>query len=173
MPYSFQLEIWHLDTANPSTKIIEKFAREVTETLITEYHNKANRHSAMYFGSQIAIIVLGALIPIINIVPIQLPEYIEINIINAILGAAIAVLTAFLQLFKSHEGWLNYRWAENLLQIEKRKFVYYNDLDTSKSVTSKSVTSKSYSRTDFVDNVNKIHLETLDRKISRHSNTST
>jgi hypothetical protein len=64
---------------------------------------------------QYTIIFLGSLIPIVNLVGI---ETFASNILSAIFGATIAIITAILQLEKYHERWLSFKMTSTKLSNE-------------------------------------------------------
>ena len=64
---------------------------------------------------QYTIIILGSLIPIVNLVGIQT---FASNILSAIFGASIAIITAILQLEKYHERWLSFKMISTKLSNE-------------------------------------------------------
>jgi hypothetical protein len=64
---------------------------------------------------QYTIIILGSLIPIVNLVGI---ETFASNILSAIFGATIAIITAILQLEKYHERWLSFKMTSTRLSNE-------------------------------------------------------
>jgi len=86
-----------------------------------EKHSTDNR--VRFYISQIVIIIVSALIPIINIIPTDNNENINaIKMASSIFGFIIIVATGFLQLTKSQENWISYRSTAELLKTEYNLF---------------------------------------------------
>jgi hypothetical protein len=90
-----------------------------------EYYEKhASDHRVKFYISQIVIIVVSALIPIINTIPSdnENGNIDAIKMASSIFGFIIIVATGFLQLTKSQENWVSYRSTAELLKSEYNLF---------------------------------------------------
>lgn len=75
---------------------------------------------------QIIIIIVGTLIPIINVFGFQNNiSDTGVRIWSSIFGGTIAILTGFLQLAKAHESWILYRSTAESLKREYHLFSLY------------------------------------------------
>jgi hypothetical protein len=97
---------------------------------------------------QYAIIGLGALIPVINVIG---PKTLESNILSAIFGGSIALFTAILQFEKYHERWLSSKKTATKLSNEYFRWKncsgvygsdYKNDLKIQGEMTQKEQEEK-------------------------------
>jgi len=87
------------------------------------YSDKANENKKRYHASQIIIIIAGALVPIVNVMSLEVD--VIIRIISSILGGMIIGITGIIQLKKYQENWIQYRSTEEMLK--KEKFMYLNN----------------------------------------------
>ena len=83
------------------------------------YSKKASQNKSRFHSLQIIIIIIGATIPLVNLVDFA-PT--EIRVISAILGSVIVGISGILQLKKYHENWIMYRSTEEA--IKKEKYTY-------------------------------------------------
>ncbi len=95
------------------------FIKERLDPEIEWYSKKATENKSKFHGYQIVLIVVGVLIPIINVIDFA---PLETRIISAILGGTIAGIIGLLQLKKYHENWISYRSTEEALKKEKYTF---------------------------------------------------
>ena len=87
------------------------------------YRDKANTSKKRFHASQIVIIIAGALVPIVNSVPMD--DANGIRLISSILGGIILGISGILQLKKYQENWVQYRSTEEVLK--KEKFLFLNN----------------------------------------------
>jgi Protein of unknown function (DUF4231) len=99
-----------------------------------DWHSGMARHNKRrYRMSEMIIIFIGAIIPVVNVLDFA---DLQTRIISSILGATIAIVTGLTQLEKFQENWIIYRTTTELLK--KEKYFYenevgdYSDLDVSK-----------------------------------------
>jgi Protein of unknown function (DUF4231) len=86
------------------------------------YEKHASDNRVRFYISQIIIIAVSALIPIINTIPSDNSNINAIKMASSIFGFIIIVATGFLQLTKSQENWISYRSTAELLQSEYHLF---------------------------------------------------
>ena len=98
------------------------YSEERLDGEIEYYSVNASKNKSNYHRSQITIIIIGALIPVVNIIDFA---SFEIRLISAILGAIVVGVTGIIQLKKYHENWIMYRSAEEALK--KEKYTYENN----------------------------------------------
>jgi hypothetical protein len=99
-----------------------------------DWHSKKARHNKRrYRISEIIILFVAAIIPLINVLGFADQQT---RIVSSVLGATIAIVTGLTQLEKYQENWIIYRTTTELLK--KEKYFYesevgeYSDLDESK-----------------------------------------
>ena len=86
------------------------------------YSEKATSNKSRFHTLQISVIIIGAIIPLVNLIDFA-PT--EIRVISAILGSVIVGVSGILQLKKYHETWIMYRSTEEALK--KEKYTYENN----------------------------------------------
>ncbi len=86
------------------------------------YSKKATTNKNRFHGFQILIIIVGAIIPLVNLIDFA---PVETRVISSILGVIIVGVSGILQLKKYHENWIMYRSTEEALK--KEKYTYEND----------------------------------------------
>ncbi len=86
---------------------------------INWYSTKSTENKKRFHGLQITIIIVGVVIPLINLIDFA-PT--ETRIFSSIFGAVIVAITGILQLKKYHENWISYRSTEEALKKEKYTF---------------------------------------------------
>ncbi len=97
------------------------YSEERLDVQIKWYSTKASENKSSFHRSQITIIIIGVLIPVVNIIDFA---SIEIRMISAILGSIIVGITGIMQLKKYHENWIMYRSTEEAMK--KEKYTYEN-----------------------------------------------
>ena len=113
-----EVEIYNHEKEPTIEDYIEK--RYKQQLQYYEKHSSDNR--VRFYISQIVIIVVSALIPIINTIPSENANINAIKMASSIFGFIIIVATGFLQLTKSQENWISYRSTAELLQSEYNLF---------------------------------------------------
>ena len=98
------------------------YSEERLDGQIEYYSVNASKNKSNFHRSQIIIIIVGALIPVVNIIDFA---SLEIRLISAILGAIIVGVAGITQLKKYHENWIMYRSTEEALK--KEKYTYENN----------------------------------------------
>jgi hypothetical protein len=88
-----------------------------------------------FYLFQVVIVFVGAIIPIINVLPTGIVDPNLIKVLSAISGGTIVVATGLLQLTKAYENWINYRSTAEQLKQEYHLFElkagdYYSDEKT-------------------------------------------
>jgi len=105
---------------------ISKYLEERVEDQLNWYDKKAVFHKNRFRLFQFVTIIASAIVPIVNIVPIDDGNYSTLTrYISSILGATIAIVTAITQLEKYQESWILYRTTHELLK--KEKFLFKNN----------------------------------------------
>jgi hypothetical protein len=112
------VEIYSRDKEPTIEDYIEK--RYKPQLQYYEKHSADNR--VRFYISQIVIIVVSGLIPIINTIPSESTNVDAIKMASSIFGFIIIVATGFLQLTKSQENWISYRSTAELLKSEYNLF---------------------------------------------------
>ena len=113
-----EVEIYNHDKEPTIEDYIEKRYRPQLQY----YEKHASDNRVRFYISQIVIIVVSALIPIINTIPSDNADINAIKMASSIFGFIIIVATGFLQLTKSQENWISYRSTAELLQSEYHLF---------------------------------------------------
>jgi hypothetical protein len=85
------------------------------------YSKRSIENKKNYKRSAYTIIIVGAIIPIINIW--GLPDNIT-RIMSALLGVTIIIVTGIIELNKYQENWLNNRMTRETLKKEKELFLH-------------------------------------------------
>ena len=106
-----EVEIYNHDKEPTIEDYIEKRYRPQLQY----YEKHASDNRVRFYISQIVIIVVSALIPIINTIPSDNADINAIKMASSIFGFIIIVATGFLQLTKSQENWISYRSTAELL----------------------------------------------------------
>ena len=101
---------------------IEDYIEKRYRPQLQYYEKHASDNRVRFYISQIVIIVVSALIPIINTIPSDNADINAIKMASSIFGFIIIVATGFLQLTKSQENWISYRSTAELLQSEYHLF---------------------------------------------------
>ena len=113
-----EVEIYNHDKEPTIEDYIEKRYRPQLQY----YEKHASDNRVRFYISQIVIIIVSALIPIINTIPSDNADINAIKMASSIFGFIIIVATGFLQLTKSQENWISYRSTAELLQSEYHLF---------------------------------------------------
>jgi len=100
----------------------KNYVKNRLDDQIDWYSKNATKNKSRFHGFQIAVIIIGAIIPLVNLVDFA-PT--EIRIISSILGVIIVGVSGILQLKKYHENWISYRSTEEALK--KEKYTYENN----------------------------------------------
>jgi len=101
---------------------IEDYIDKRYKKQLQYYEKHASDNRVRFYISQIVIIVVSALIPIINTIPSDNTNINAIKMASSIFGFIIIIATGFLQLTKSQENWISYRSTAELLQSEYHLF---------------------------------------------------
>jgi len=101
---------------------IEDYIEKRYKKQLQYYEKHASDNRVRFYISQIVIIAVSALIPIINTIPNENADINAIKMASSIFGFIIIVATGFLQLTKSQENWISYRSTAELLQSEYHLF---------------------------------------------------
>lgn len=83
------------------------------------YEKHANRSRSEFYLFQTVVVIVGAIIPIIN-VSMALDGM--VRLLSSIFGGVIIFATGFLQLTKAYENWINYRNTAEQLKHEYQLF---------------------------------------------------
>jgi hypothetical protein len=108
------------DIKNNTRPDISYYLQKKFKPQLDWYENNALLNRRRLYFCQIVITFTSAIIPIINILGI-LGEF-WLRLWSSILGGAITVLTASLQLTKAHENWVLYRSTAESLKTEYHLF---------------------------------------------------
>jgi hypothetical protein len=116
--------VWNPEKGLPSpTGEVSASAKYKEERLEeqTRWHSKKARENKPKFRlCQLIILIAGAIIPIINVVPIggdvQTHGDVQTRIISSVIGGIIVVVTGLTQLEKYQESWILYRTSAELLK---------------------------------------------------------
>jgi hypothetical protein len=98
----------------------EQYLKDRVDDQIDWHDRKSQWNQRCFKRLQLAIIVSGALIPLISIVNTGL-EYTQ-KIAVAVLGVAVAIATGILTLYRFQEVWIDYRLTAESLRSEKFRF---------------------------------------------------
>ena len=101
---------------------IEDYIEKRYKPQLQYYEKHASDNRVRFYISQIVIIVVSALIPIINTIPSNIDNMDAIKMASSIFGFIIIIATGFLQLTKSQENWISYRSTAELLKSEYHLF---------------------------------------------------
>ena len=103
---------------------IEDYIEKRYKPQLQYYEKHSSDNRLRFYISQIVIIVVSALIPIINTIPSdnENGNIDAIKMASSIFGFIIIVATGFLQLTKSQENWISYRSTAELLKSEYNLF---------------------------------------------------
>jgi hypothetical protein len=89
-----------------------------------KWHSKKARHNKIrYKITEVIIIFIGAIIPVVNV--LQFAD-LQTRIVSSILGATVMIITGLTQLEKYQENWIIYRTTTELLK--KEKYFYENEV---------------------------------------------
>jgi len=86
---------------------------------IAWYGKRAAYHKFRFRFYQTILIVIGASIPIVNLLD-NVP--LDPKLFSAVLGALISIITAFMQMEKYQETWIEYRNTSTRLKKERYLF---------------------------------------------------
>jgi hypothetical protein len=114
----FEVEIY----SHEKEPTIEDYIEKRYKKQLQYYEKHASDNRVRFYISQIVIIIVSALIPIINTIPSEKADINAIKMASSIFGFIIIVATGFLQLTKSQENWISYRSTAELLQSEYHLF---------------------------------------------------
>ena len=94
-----------------------------------EWHNKkASLNQKRFYVTETIALVVGALIPVVNVLPVLDPssEVLKnsLPLVNSLMGATIVVAVGAGKLWKFQENWLQYRALAEALLREKELFCY-------------------------------------------------
>lgn len=90
-----------------------------------QWHNaKATWNKRWFYRTEIATLLSGAAIPIVNLLSVNHPF--RTAVLSGILGAMVVVAAAVGKLFKFHENWLQYRTVVETLTREKELYLSGN-----------------------------------------------
>ncbi len=96
------------------------FVRDRLDDQIKYYSKQSGKNKRKYFASQTIIIVLGVIIPIVNVIAFSNPDSVKpFLLISTVLASIIGLTAALSQLNKHYETWLNFRSTLELLKREK------------------------------------------------------
>ena len=96
------------------------FMRDRLDDQIKYYSKQSGKNKRKYFTSQTIIIVLGVIIPVVNVIAISNPVLVEsFLLVSTVLASIIGLTAALSQLNKHYETWLNFRSTLELLKREK------------------------------------------------------
>jgi hypothetical protein len=99
------------------------FIRDRLDDQIKYYSKQSVKNKRKYFTSQTIIIVLGIVIPIVNVIAFSNfsdPDLVKhFLLISTVLASIIGLTAALSQLNKHYETWLNFRSTLELLKREK------------------------------------------------------
>lgn len=98
------------------------YLKQRLDDQIQWYSKKASENKRKFHAYQVVLIIVGVLIPIVNVIDFA---PIETRIISSILGGIVVGITSILQLKKHQENWIMYRSTEEALK--KEKYTYEND----------------------------------------------
>jgi hypothetical protein len=86
-----------------------------------KWHNeKATWNKRRFYAAEIATLLAGAAIPIVNLWVVKDPYW--AGVLSAILGGVVVVAASVGKLFKFHENWLQYRTLVEALEREKELY---------------------------------------------------
>jgi hypothetical protein len=94
-----------------------KYKEERLEKQIRWHSDNARQNKLKFRLCQLIILIAGAIIPIINVVPIGHDD-VPTRIISSVIGGIIVVVTGLTQLEKYQENWILYRTSAELLKKE-------------------------------------------------------
>ncbi len=99
------------------------FIRDRLDDQIKYYSKQSKKNKRKYFTSQTIIIVLGVIIPVVNVIAFSNfgnPNLVKhILLISTVFASIIGLTAALSQLNKHYETWLNFRSTLELLKREK------------------------------------------------------
>lgn len=112
---------WYDDSKlNTLSKEVQDYIETRLKHFTRGLYEKANDHMARYYQLQISIIIVGALIPIVNVVTIN--DFF-VRIISAILGGVIVACSGIIQLIKLRDSGIVFRIMSARLQKEYHSFI--------------------------------------------------
>lgn len=75
-----------------------------------------------YYACEIATLLAGALIPVVNVVWTAKDSWVA-QVLSAVLGATVTIATGIAKLFKFQENWLQYRSIAEALGRERELYL--------------------------------------------------
>ncbi len=125
------------------------YLEERVEDQLRYYEKSANKAKRVYTRIQIAIIVLGLLVPVVVNIPTDWNNGVEldlaIRIAVTIMSLALAILNGVSNFRKYGDLWLSYRMTEELLKHEKFLFLAragkYSEAETAYSEFAQTIES--------------------------------
>ena len=102
---------------------IKAYLENHLEPIIENFKQKATIHYRLYTLTQIFILLVSSLIPIVNVIGVGKNHSNEVMILSAILGSAVVVATGILQLNKSYENYILFKSATGNIQREYQYFI--------------------------------------------------
>jgi hypothetical protein len=105
---------------------IRPYIENHLEPVIENFRKKATVHYRNYYSTQIFIIMVSSLIPIVNVIDIGQNNN-TLRLTSAILGGLIVIGTGRLQLNKSYENYILFRTTTIYIQREYQFFI--NDIN--------------------------------------------
>jgi hypothetical protein len=130
---------------------------------IEDYRDKGYKQSNRHVGLQVSTFVLGAMIPVLTVVPFGNFQVIY-QILAAIFGGAIAVMAGIMQLKRYLEAYIVYRTGEKLLETEKILYKYSaGDYQKYKDNPEESRAQYVKRSEDIIKNTNEERLERYDK----------
>jgi hypothetical protein len=100
---------------------LKQYLDERLDDQISWFSKKAADQKRRFHSYQTIVIILGAIIPLVNIINF-LP--IETQVLSSLLGGLVSIFTAFNQLNKYQENWINYRDILEQLKKERVLCIY-------------------------------------------------
>lgn len=87
-----------------------------------QWHSaKAAWNKRWFYATEIATLLAGAAIPIVNLLLTNHPH--SAGVLSAVFGGLVVVAAAVGKLFKFHENWLQYRTLVETLEREQELYV--------------------------------------------------
>ena len=105
---------------------IKQYIDKHLEPMINNFREKASVHYKNYYSTQIFILFVSSLIPIVNVIDTGQNNSI-VRLTSVILGALIVIGTGRLQLTKSYENYILFRTTTVNIQREYQFFI--NNID--------------------------------------------
>jgi hypothetical protein len=110
-------------SSSPPSNLQSDYKLERLQEQIDWHSKKARQNKRRYRISQIIIIFVAAIIPVINVLGFADQQT---RIVSSVLGATVVIVTGLTQLEKYQENWIMYRTTIELLK--KEKYFYENEV---------------------------------------------